>query len=332
MNQRRLALVTLTQIDAPNMGTLWHSITKLRGVVYTLFVNSTEFDGSCHHFGSDVHSIEAGSTFRKALGTSATNVGYGPTHRALAIFDIVASYTAIWSSRISVSLLILGAGCYGSLGTAVFSRCRVCGVYLHVLLYACLWAGIMFQNIMACTFVAYDSICAHCSLSKSIGVSHIIVYLVATMWLGYLAHRALYIQWNMDGLKWRVLGTSVGGDLLCTLISIVRGVAIVRGKPMIIVVFGALEVGIAIPIANMLIVVPRLCNLCHNRLERTPSRSPSPVIFRGPTMSNETVPKGGNFEVILEVPGEIELLPLPSMGTPTALLAGSTSSLIPRVT
>ncbi|KAF5355154.1 hypothetical protein D9756_005737 [Leucocoprinus leucothites] len=186
-------------------------------------------------------------------------------------------------------------------------------------------------NTAVCSTLEKDSKSVPCSLSKEAGVFHIVVYPVATAWLLWIAHRTIDIEWRMAGYKWRVFGISVGGDLVCTLISIIRGVMIIAGSSGVAIILGIVECGVAIPIANMPIIVPGLCNFLENLLKTKPSRSPSPVTFRVPTASHETDKEQSIESSRPEATGDIELLALPSSPvSPTVSVAGSTSSLLPR--
>lgn len=52
------------------------------------------------------------------------------------------------------------------------------------------------------------------------------VYLIATAWLLWNAHRTITIERRMSWFKWRILLASAGADLICTVVSVTRGAMI----------------------------------------------------------------------------------------------------------
>ncbi|KAJ3559688.1 hypothetical protein NP233_g11204 [Leucocoprinus birnbaumii] len=266
--------------------------------------------------------------------------------RRLLLTNIVISYLTIWFAKASVACAIIGGGRRGADRTSSRQRWRLFELGGNLLFYTGLWVGIMSQNIKACSSGPNDSLNEQYLLPKAVGVAHVVVYPIATTWLVCNASWALAIHSRMDDSLWRVFWFAVGGDLLCTSISVVRGAKIIAGNFEDAVPLGIIEAGLAIPIVNLQILLPKLYNPCAELCRRV-SSPPSSVDFacRVPT----PLPSGDIDELELEErsinttpklrPGDIDLLTIPSSpispsspSSPSTSIAGSTSYLLPRMT
>ncbi|KAJ3564146.1 hypothetical protein NP233_g8485 [Leucocoprinus birnbaumii] len=257
--------------------------------------------------------------------------------RRLLTANIVISYLTIWSARASVACAVIGGG------RSLLRRRRMLDLGGNLLFYTALCVAMMSHNIKACLNGPSESLHGQCIAPKTVGVAHVVVYPIATIWLVCNAGWALAIHSrSIDDSLWRVFLFAVGCDLACTSISIVRGANIIAGNIGDTVTTGILELCLAIPIVNLQILLPKLYNPCAGLCNRTSTPTPS-VAFacrgsRTPPLDEVEVPDLEKRSITetpnIQTAGGIELLTIPSSPTspssPCTSIAGSTSFLLPR--
>lgn len=68
------------------------------------------------------------------------------------------------------------------------------------------------------------------------------VYVLASGWLAVKVFKCIKVQRRMAAIRWRILVTIVGGDLICTTASITRGIFILQQKSVAAMLVGIIEV------------------------------------------------------------------------------------------
>ncbi|KAL9712251.1 hypothetical protein Ac2012v2_005330 [Leucoagaricus gongylophorus] len=154
--------------------------------------------------------------------------------------NIVASYLVIWCSRMSLLVLLLAGRRHSSLEKLKPTVGRTAGVTGNLAIPTGLCVGLLYQNLAI----------SRSAMLKQFGISHIVVYLVATAWLLWNAHRTITIERRMSWFKWRILLASAGADLICTVVSVTRGAMILLEISHGMGIISVLECGITIPMEN----------------------------------------------------------------------------------